>query len=55
MINTPAIYGVMKFFAKQAMKSTAEKAGINWTNHVRQMQQEPEVRQSAWCNTVLSA
>lgn len=43
MIRTPPIFGAMKFFAKQAMVSTAEKAGIDWTAHVQRMQQEAEV------------
>jgi hypothetical protein len=44
MIDTKPIFAVMKFGAKNAMKSTTLKAGIDWDGHVRKMQQTPEVR-----------
>jgi hypothetical protein len=44
MINTKPIFEVMKFGAKNAMKSTTLKAGIDWDGHVREMQQKAEVK-----------
>jgi hypothetical protein len=44
MIDTKPIFAVMKFGAKNAMKSTTMKAGIDWDGHVRKMQQTAEVR-----------
>jgi hypothetical protein len=43
MINTKPIFEVMKFGAKNAMKSTTLKAGIDWDGHVQKMQQTAEV------------
>lgn len=47
MINTKPIFEVMKLGAKNAMKSTTLKAGIDWDGHVRKMQQTAEVRGAA--------
>lgn len=43
MIETKPIYAVMKLGAKNAMKSTTQKAGIDWDGHVRRMEATPEV------------
>lgn len=45
MINTKPIFAVMKFGAKNAMKSTTLKAGIDWDGHVQKMQQTAELQQ----------
>ncbi|KAF6254312.1 S-adenosyl-L-methionine-dependent methyltransferase [Scenedesmus sp. NREL 46B-D3] len=45
MINTKPIFGVMRLGAKNAMKSTTSKAGIDWDGHVRKMQQTAELQQ----------
>eukprot|EP00775_Hariotina_reticulata_P012315 gene12315-12451_t len=47
MINTKPIFAVMKLGAKNAMKSTTQKAGIDWDGHVRNMQQISELQQLA--------
>jgi hypothetical protein len=44
MIATKPIYGLMKAGAMGAMKSTTQKAGIDWDGHVRRMQGLQEVR-----------
>ena len=45
LIGTPPIWAVMKFFAKIAIKSTAEKRGIEWDGYARRvLAQQPEVR-----------
>jgi hypothetical protein len=43
MIETKPIYSVMKMGAMNAMKSTTQKAGIDWDGHVRRMAATPEV------------
>jgi len=43
MIQTKPIYSVMKLGAMNAMKSTTQKAGIDWDGHVRRMAATPEV------------
>ena len=43
MIETKPIYSVMKLGAMNAMKSTTQKAGIDWDGHVRRMAATPEV------------
>eukprot|EP00879_Flechtneria_rotunda_P013834 GHRR01014448.1.p1 GENE.GHRR01014448.1~~GHRR01014448.1.p1 ORF type:complete len:205 (+),score=45.22 GHRR01014448.1:179-793(+) len=45
MINTKPIFEVMKLGAKSTMKSTVKKAGIDWDDHVRSMQQQAELQQ----------
>jgi hypothetical protein len=58
MIDTKPIFAVMKFGAKNAMKSTTLKAGIDWDGHVRKMQQTAEVRagpSSVTCASTLTA
>eukprot|EP00882_Tetradesmus_deserticola_P026936 GHRQ01029759.1.p1 GENE.GHRQ01029759.1~~GHRQ01029759.1.p1 ORF type:complete len:136 (+),score=25.94 GHRQ01029759.1:815-1222(+) len=42
MISTKPVFNVMKLGAKNAMKSTTLKAGIDWDGHVRKMQQTAE-------------
>ncbi|GFR40615.1 hypothetical protein Agub_g1196 [Astrephomene gubernaculifera] len=42
-IGNPALYGVMKVFAKKAMKSSAESRGILWDAHVADMQKRKEL------------
>lgn len=45
LINTPPIWAVMKYFAKNAMKSTATKKGVDWDAYARGvLAAEPEVR-----------
>lgn len=51
MIETKPIYGIMKLGAMNAMKSTTQKAGIDWDGHVRRMAATPEVgvqQQQQW-------
>lgn len=43
MIETKPIYSVMKLGAMNAMKSTTQKAGIDWDGHVKRMADTPEV------------
>lgn len=45
MIETKPIYGIMKLGAMNAMKSTTQKAGIDWDGHVRRMAATPELQQ----------
>lgn len=47
MIETKPIYGIMKLGAMNAMKSTTQKAGIDWDGHVRRMAATPEVGEAA--------
>jgi hypothetical protein len=47
MIETKPIYSVMKLGAMNAMKSTTQKAGIDWDGHVRRMAGTPEVGHTA--------
>lgn len=48
MIETKPIYSVMKLGAMNAMKSTTQKAGIDWDGHVRRMAATPEVCVCGW-------
>ncbi len=46
MIATPAIYNVMKFGARSAIKSGAERQGVDWDGHVAALQRDmAQVRQ----------
>lgn len=35
LINTPPLWGVMKYFAKQAIKNTAKSKGVDWEGYQR--------------------
>lgn len=43
MINTPPLWEVMKFFAKQAIKNTARSKGIDWEGYSCSIINNPEV------------
>lgn len=55
MIATPPIYEPMKFFAKQAMKSSAVKSGLDWDAHVRRLQQTKEVSAKRSTHTTVAS
>ncbi|GIL47872.1 hypothetical protein Vafri_4507 [Volvox africanus] len=42
-IDTPPLYNSMKFFAKQAMKTSAESRGVSWDRHVAEMEKRKEI------------
>jgi hypothetical protein len=55
LINTPPIWAVMKYFAKAAIKNTAQKRGIDWDGYARSIlaDADGEVCLACWCVLVL--
>ncbi|GLI69629.1 hypothetical protein VaNZ11_014296 [Volvox africanus] len=42
-IDTPPLYNTMKFFAKLAMKNSAESRGVRWDGHVAELEKRKEI------------